>query len=116
MFLLTDLLKYKPMIVFEALAYVVTWILLIWANGVAAMQAMEFTYGVATSTEVAYYTYIYAKVLASSYNTNKEKNTLEPNRLYRNYRGCQKGPSRLKLKLGSVWVSWKEQRRVGGFY
>ena len=28
---------------------------------------MQFTYGIATSTEVAYYTYIYAKVPKSSY-------------------------------------------------
>ena len=50
------------MIVFEGISYVVTWCLLLWAEGVAAMQAMEFCYGIATSTEVAYYTYIYAKV------------------------------------------------------
>ena len=28
---------------------------------------MQFTYGIATSTEVAYYTYIYAKVDADKY-------------------------------------------------
>ena len=28
---------------------------------------MQFTYGIATSTEVAYYTYIYAKVPKSDY-------------------------------------------------
>ena len=50
------------MIMIEGLSYVVTWILLLWAEGVAAMQFMEFMYGVATSTEIAYYTYIYAKV------------------------------------------------------
>lgn len=64
-FLLTDLLKYKPMIIFEGMAYVITWVLLLWANGVLAMQMMQFVYGVATSTEVAYYTYIYAKVIAT---------------------------------------------------
>lgn len=62
MFLLTDMFKYKPMIIFEAASYVATWVLLIWANGVFAMQMMEFAYGIATSTEVAYYTYVYAKV------------------------------------------------------
>jgi hypothetical protein len=30
------------------------------------MQFMQFIYGVATSTEVAYYTYIYAKVVFAS--------------------------------------------------
>ncbi|XP_069952696.1 thiamine transporter 1 isoform X3 [Cherax quadricarinatus] len=66
-FLLTDLLRYKPVIVFEGIGYVVTWSLLLWARGVEAMQFMEFTYGIATSTEVAYYTYIYAKVSAKFY-------------------------------------------------
>ena len=62
-FLLTDLLRYKPVINLEGAAYVATWAMLLWADGVGAMQGMEFMYGVATSTEVAYYTYIYAKVL-----------------------------------------------------
>lgn len=66
-FLLTDLLRYKPVIVFEGIGYVVTWSLLLWARGVAAMQFMEFMYGIATSTEVAYYTYIYAKVAGKFY-------------------------------------------------
>ena len=61
-FLLTDFLKYKPVIILEGLAYIVTWILLLWAPGVLAMQFMEIAYGIATSTEIAYLTYIYAKV------------------------------------------------------
>ena len=61
-FLLTDFLRYKPVIILEGLAYIVTWILLLWAPGVLAMQFMEIAYGIATSTEIAYLTYIYAKV------------------------------------------------------
>ena len=66
-FLLTDYLRYKPVIVFEGLAYIATWSLLLWADGVRWMQFMEFCYGIATSTEVAYYTYIYAKVSEDKY-------------------------------------------------
>jgi thiamine transporter 2/3 len=66
-FLLTDLVRYKPMIIYEGLCYVVTWILLLWAEGVMAMQIMQFVYGMATSTEIAYYTYIYAKVPKEDY-------------------------------------------------
>ncbi|KAK7068803.1 hypothetical protein SK128_003851 [Halocaridina rubra] len=66
-FLLTDLLRYKPMIIFEGLGYVATWSLLLWARGVRWMQFMEFCYGIATSTEVAYYTYIYAQVSTKYY-------------------------------------------------
>ena len=61
-FLVTDLLRYKPVIITEGLAYLATRILLIWASGVLAMQFMQFAYGVATGTEVAYYSYIYAVV------------------------------------------------------
>lgn len=68
-FLLTDFVRYKPMIIFEGIGYVITWALLIWAEGVAAMQIVEFTYGIATSTEVAYYTYIYAKVKEARHTT-----------------------------------------------
>ena len=61
-FLVTDLLKYKPVIITEGLAYLTTRILLIWARGVLSMQFMQFGYGVATGAEVAYYSYIYAVV------------------------------------------------------
>ena len=61
-FLVTDLAKYKPVIVLEGFAYILTWVLLLWGNGLAAMQTMQVSYGVATSTEVAYFTYIYASV------------------------------------------------------
>ncbi|GAB6021309.1 hypothetical protein CHUAL_003924 [Chamberlinius hualienensis] len=64
---ITDFLRYKPVIVIEAVAYVVTWVLLLWAQGVLAMQFMEFCYGIVTATEVAYYSYIYAKVPKEKY-------------------------------------------------
>jgi len=66
-FLFTDLLKYKSVIVFEGLAYVITWVLLLWGKGLLAMQFMQVAYGIATSTEVAYFTYIYAKVSGHYY-------------------------------------------------
>ncbi len=59
---LSDLVRYKVVIVFEGFAYIATWILLVFGSGVPLMQLMQFTYGIATSTEIAYYTYIYAKV------------------------------------------------------
>ncbi|KAB7506481.1 Thiamine transporter 1 [Armadillidium nasatum] len=71
-FLLTDLLRYKPVIVFEGIGYVATWCLLLWAGGVRWMQFMEFCYGIATATEVAYYTYIYAQVASIIWNDFRE--------------------------------------------
>ena len=62
-FLFTDYLRYKPIIVLEGISYIATWILLLWTKGVTAMQIMQITYGIAVSTEVSYYTYIYAKVM-----------------------------------------------------
>jgi len=66
-FLFTDLVRYKPVIVFEGFAYILTWVLLLWGHGLATMQFMQVAYGVATSTEVAYFTYIYAQVPAEFY-------------------------------------------------
>ena len=37
-FLLTDYVKYKPMIVFQGLAFVATWLLLVFGSGVSLMQ------------------------------------------------------------------------------
>ncbi len=66
-FLVTDKLRYKPLIILEGLAYLTTRVLLIWGSGVLAMQFMEIAYGVATGTEVAYYSYIYALVPTEHY-------------------------------------------------
>ena len=40
-FLLTDLLRYKVVIVVEGLAYIATWCLLLWTKGVGMMQVGE---------------------------------------------------------------------------
>ena len=80
-FLFTDLLRYKPVIIIEGgsslffitfyyssgFSYILTWILLLWGHGLTAMQLMQVSYGVATSTEVAYFTYIYANVSGEWY-------------------------------------------------
>jgi len=39
-FLLTDLLRYKPVIVLDGISAVVTWCLLIWGKSVQIMQVM----------------------------------------------------------------------------
>ncbi|XP_791719.3 thiamine transporter 2 [Strongylocentrotus purpuratus] len=66
-FVLTDLLRYKPVIVFEGLAYIATWSILLWAYGVTMMKLMQFMYAFATSTEVAYLAYIFAAVSSDHY-------------------------------------------------
>ena len=37
-FLLTDYVKYKPMIIFQGLAFIATWSLLVFGSGVGLMQ------------------------------------------------------------------------------
>lgn len=58
----TEILRYKPLVVIEAMAYMATRIILIWGHGIFIMQVMQITYGLATATEIAYYSYIYALV------------------------------------------------------
>ncbi|XP_042596007.1 LOW QUALITY PROTEIN: thiamine transporter 2 [Cyprinus carpio] len=67
-FLLTDWLRYKPVVVFQCLVSLFsTTAMLLWCNGVPEMQAMQFTYGVVTSCDVAYFTYLYSMVELKHY-------------------------------------------------
>ncbi|XP_054884267.1 thiamine transporter 2 [Poeciliopsis prolifica] len=61
-FLLTDWLRYKPVVVFQCVMLLITTALLRWTESVSAMQAMQFCYGVVTASEVAYFSYIYSVV------------------------------------------------------
>ena len=58
----TEILRYKPLVIIEALAYMTTRVILIWGHGIFIMQVMQITYGIATATEIAYYSYIYVLV------------------------------------------------------
>lgn len=62
MFLITDYIRYKPVIILQGISLIITWLLLLFAHGVLAIQLMEFFYGMVTATEVAYYAYIYSVV------------------------------------------------------
>ncbi|KAM8902339.1 thiamine transporter 1 isoform 1-T1 [Spinachia spinachia] len=61
-FLLTDWLRYKPVVVFQGATLLITTAMLLWLKSVRAMQAMQFFYGVVTASEVAYFSYIYSVV------------------------------------------------------
>lgn len=61
-FIVTDFLRYKPVIIVQGICYVVSWCLLLWASGVFAMQMAQFVYAIVTASDIAYFTYIYAKV------------------------------------------------------
>ncbi|XP_030058092.1 thiamine transporter 1 [Microcaecilia unicolor] len=66
-FLATDYLRYKPLILLQGISFIVTWFMLLYAEGVLAVQFLEFFYGVATATDIAYYSYIYSVVDVSRY-------------------------------------------------
>ena len=107
-FLVTDLAKYKPVIVLEGFAYILTWVLLLWGYGLAAMQTMQVSYGLATSTEVAYFTYIYASVSGDINDKCLEGNTYILEFLY--FRpilpaGDKLHPGRLTARQISVWIA-----------
>ncbi|XP_012580668.1 PREDICTED: LOW QUALITY PROTEIN: thiamine transporter 2-like [Condylura cristata] len=66
-YLLLLLPVYKPVIILQGVSFIVTWLMLLFAHGVKAMQVMEFFFGMVTATEVAYYAYIYSVVSPEHY-------------------------------------------------
>lgn len=66
-FLATDYLCYKPVLVLQATSLVVTYVMLLKVQGLLAMQLLEFFFGLATASEVAYYSYIYSVVEPAHY-------------------------------------------------
>ncbi|KAL1022291.1 hypothetical protein UPYG_G00024690 [Umbra pygmaea] len=66
-FLATDYLCYKPVLILQAGTFVVTYVMLVKAQGVLAMQFLEFFYGLATATDIAYYSFIYSVVDPTQY-------------------------------------------------
>ncbi|XP_067898631.1 thiamine transporter 2-like [Heterodontus francisci] len=66
-FLITDYLRYKPIIVLQGISFIITWLMLLFGQGVLAMQFLEFIYGIVSATEVAYYSYIYSVVSSEHY-------------------------------------------------
>lgn len=61
-FLVTDFLRYKPLIFVSGLSGVIIWGILLWGNTLYSIQLTQIFYGTYLATEVAYFTYIYAKV------------------------------------------------------
>uniref|UniRef100_H2XQC9 Major facilitator superfamily (MFS) profile domain-containing protein n=2 Tax=Ciona intestinalis TaxID=7719 RepID=H2XQC9_CIOIN len=66
-FLLTDYVKYKPVILMQGLGYIGCWILLLFAQEVPLMQVMQVSYAIATAGEIGYYSYIYSIVKQEHY-------------------------------------------------
>ncbi|KAF0045932.1 reduced folate transporter isoform X1 [Scophthalmus maximus] len=61
-FLLTDLLRYKPVLVIQGVSQVVIWLILLLGTSLIEMQFMEFFYGITMACRVAYSSYIFSLV------------------------------------------------------
>uniref|UniRef100_A0A1B6H9P4 Major facilitator superfamily (MFS) profile domain-containing protein n=1 Tax=Homalodisca liturata TaxID=320908 RepID=A0A1B6H9P4_9HEMI len=61
-FLITDILRYKIIIILQSICMIISFFLLIYGRGIFQMQIEEIFYGLHMAGEVGYFTYIYAKV------------------------------------------------------
>ncbi|XP_076844944.1 solute carrier family 19 member 3b [Brachyhypopomus gauderio] len=66
-FLMTDLLRYKPLVVLQGLFLVSNYLLLCFAFDLVALTYLQFNFAVVTSTEVAYFSFIYSVIPAEHY-------------------------------------------------
>ncbi|XP_070688399.1 thiamine transporter 2-like [Pempheris klunzingeri] len=65
--LVTDLLRYKPVIILQGCMYVTAFLLILVGSGVHSAQLAFFSYSIATAADVAYFSYIYSVVQPSYY-------------------------------------------------
>ncbi|XP_030600970.1 solute carrier family 19 member 3b [Archocentrus centrarchus] len=66
-FLLTDFLRYKPLIMLQGFFLITNYVLLCFVPGLPAMTFLQVNYAVVTSTEVAYFSYIYSVIPVENY-------------------------------------------------
>lgn len=59
--------RYKPIIIYSAIAGMIAFALMSWTNDVVFVYILQVFFGSFMASEVAYYTYIYAKVERSKY-------------------------------------------------
>ncbi|XP_031725516.1 thiamine transporter 1-like [Anarrhichthys ocellatus] len=65
--LVTDFLRYKPVIILQGLSHVTTFLLVLVGSGVRSAQLAFFSYSIAMAADVAYFSYIYSVVQPSYY-------------------------------------------------
>lgn len=65
--LMTDFLRYKPVIILQGLSYVNAFLLVLVGSGVHSAQLALFSYSIAMAADVAYFSYIYSLVQPSCY-------------------------------------------------
>ncbi|XP_067454259.1 thiamine transporter 2-like [Thunnus thynnus] len=65
--LVTDYLRYKPVIILQGLTYVTAFLLILVGSGVHLTQLAFLSYSISTAADVAYFSYIYRVVQPSYY-------------------------------------------------
>ncbi|XP_074491233.1 thiamine transporter 1-like [Sebastes fasciatus] len=65
--LVTDFLRYKPVLILQGLSYVTAFLLVLVGSGVHSAQLAFFSYSIAMAADVAYISYIYSVVQPSYY-------------------------------------------------
>ncbi|CAG5933112.1 unnamed protein product [Menidia menidia] len=66
-FLLTDFLRYKPVLIIQGTCHVIIWVILLLGSSLLQMQFMEFFYGITMACRVAYSSYIFSLVTPALY-------------------------------------------------
>lgn len=66
-FLVTDLVRYKPILIMCGVSGVITYIILIFGKTIFDMQLVQFFYGLFYAPDSAHYAYIYAKIDKKNY-------------------------------------------------
>jgi len=66
-FLLTDLLRYKPVLIIQGVSQVVIWVILLLGSSLLEMQFMELFYGITMACRLAYSSYIFSLVTPALY-------------------------------------------------
>lgn len=66
-FLLTDFVRYKPVLIIQGISQVVIWVILLLGTTLLEMQFMEFFYGITFACRVAYSSYIFSLVSPGLY-------------------------------------------------
>lgn len=66
-FLLTDLMRYKPVLIIQGVSQVIIWLILLLGTTLLEMQFMEFFYGITMACRVAYSSYIFSLVSPGLY-------------------------------------------------
>lgn len=66
-FLLTDFLRYTPVLLLQSASFVGAWLLLLCGRSVLHMQLMELCYGVTMAARIAYSSYIFSLVRPARY-------------------------------------------------